>query len=70
MVGVITTAWTSILTWMVTSINSIQAIFYDATANNNEGALTFLGTLAVIGVAIAITMLVVRIVSDFLHLRG
>lgn len=70
MVGVITDVWNSVLDWLVSAFNSVQGLFYDAAANSGEGGLTFIGVLAVIGVAISIALLVVSIVQGFLKLRG
>lgn len=64
MIGHITQVWTEIMTWITTSINSVQDVFYA------EGGLTFLGTLSVIGVAIGIAFLVIGVVQNFLKLRG
>lgn len=64
MIGSITTTWTEVMNWVVESLGSVQTVFYD------EGALTFLGTLAVIGVSIGIAFLVIGVVQNFLKLRG
>lgn len=64
MIGTITTVWTEVMTWITTSLGSVQDVFY---AENN---LTFLGTLAVIGVSIGIAFLVIGVVQNFLKLRG
>ena len=64
MIGAITEAWTEIMTWITTSLNSVQTVFYGADG------LTFLGTLAVVGVAIGISFLVIGVVQNFLKLRG
>lgn len=64
MIGSITTVWTEVMTWITTSLGSVQDVFY---AENN---LTFLGTLAVIGVSIGIGFLIIGVVQNFLKLRG
>lgn len=64
MLGSITTIWTEVMTWITTSLGSVQTVFY---AN---GDLTFLGTLAVIGVSIGIAFLIIGVVQNFLKLRG
>lgn len=64
MIGTITTVWTEVMTWITTSLASVQAVFY------NENALTFLGVLAVISVAIGIAFLLIGVIQNFLHLRG
>lgn len=64
MISAITTAWTEIMSWVTTSLASVQTVFYA------EGALTFLGTLAVISVAIGVCFLLIGVIQNFLHLRG
>ena len=64
MIGTITSVWTEVMTWVTTSLGSVQTLFYD------EGALTFLGTLAVIGVSIGIAFLIIGVILNFLKLRG
>lgn len=65
MLGDITEIWTQVMNWISTSLGSVQTVFYDA-----EDGLTFLGTLAVIGVSIAIGFLIIGVVQNFLKLRG
>lgn len=64
MINAITGVWTSVMTWITTSLASVQTVFYA------EGALTFLGVLAVISVAIGIAFLVIGVIQNFLKLRG
>lgn len=64
MIGAITTVWTDVMDWIVTSLASVQSVFYA------EGALTFMGVLAVISVAIGIAFLVIGVIQNFLRLRG
>lgn len=64
MLGSITETWTQVMTWITTSLGSVQTVFYA----NDE--LTFLGTLAIIGVSIGIGFLIIGVVQNFLHLRG
>lgn len=56
--------WSLIMTWIVTALASVQAVFYV------NGSLTFVGTLATVGVSIGIALLIVGIVQRFLKLRG
>lgn len=60
----ITSVFTNIMDWITSGLNSVQGVFY---ANNQ---LTMLGTLAVIGVAIAVAFLLIGVLQRFLHLRG
>lgn len=64
MISAITTVWTEVLTWITTSLSSVQTLFYA------ESNLTFLGVLAVIGVAIGIVFLLIGVIQNFLKLRG
>ena len=57
--------WTEVSTWIFETISSAQVLFV-----GEQGALTFLGTLAVVGVGFGATLLGVGIVQNFLHLRG
>lgn len=65
MIGHITQVWTEVMNWLTTSLGSVQDVFYDA-----DTGLTFLGTLAVIGVSIGIGLLIIGIVQRFLALRS
>lgn len=64
MISSITDVWTAIMQWITTSLASVQTVFY------NEGALTFLGVLAVISVAIGIAFLIIGVIQNFLKLRS
>lgn len=50
--------------WFVEIIPIVVSIFYA------EGALTFMGYLAVIALAISVIFLLVGVISNFLHFRG
>lgn len=65
MVGEITTVWGEVMEWIISSLTAVQVVFY--TADNK---LTFLGTLAIIAVAIGIAFLLIGVIQNFLHLRG
>ena len=66
MVGQITTTWSEVMDWIITSLAEVQVVFYDTTTSK----LTFLGTLAIIAVAIGIAFLLIGVIQNFLHLRG
>lgn len=55
--------FTEITTWFISAISSVIPIFY------SEG-LTFIGVLAVASLGIAITLLIVRWVREFLSFRN
>lgn len=61
-IGAITGAWTQVMTWLTTSMASVQTVFYA------DNSLTFLGTLCVISVAIGVSLLIVNIIKSFLQL--
>lgn len=50
--------------WITTSVNSLIPMFYA------EGALTFLGTLAVAGLAFSVVFLLMRVITNFMTFRG
>lgn len=63
-VGSVMSVWSLIMTWIVTALASVQSVFYV------NGSLTFIGTLAVVGVSIGIGFLIIGVVQRFLKLRG
>ena len=50
--------------WMTTAISALVPMFYA------EGALTFLGILAVSGLAFSVVFLLIGIIQRFLHFAG
>lgn len=64
MIEAITGVWTDVMEWIVSSLASVQSVFYA------DNSLTFLGVLAVISVAIGIAFLVIGVIQNFLRLRG
>lgn len=56
--------WTDIMTWIVSALSSVNAVFYGVDG------LTFIGTLAVISVAIGLSFLLIAVISRFLSLRS
>lgn len=57
--------FTSVGTWITTAVTNIMPMFYTA-----ESGLTFLGVLAVAGLAFSVVFLVMGIIENFLHFRG
>lgn len=51
--------------WISTEIPNLLAIFYVA-----ETGLTFIGVLAVCGLAFSIVFLLISVIQNFLHFRG
>lgn len=62
--SVVLDVFQSVATWFSTAINTVIGMFYA------EGALTFLGVLAVAGLAVSVVFLLMGVVSNFLHFRG
>lgn len=60
----ITAVFTAIGEWIVTALETLQTIFW-----TSEG-LTFLGVLAVCGLAFSVVFLIIGIIQRFLHFRG
>lgn len=63
-ISALTAVFDSVFSWISTALTTIIGVFYA------DGALTFLGVLALVGLAISIFFLLVSVISNFLHLRG
>lgn len=50
--------------WITTALSDLVPIFYA------DGALTFLGTLSIMGLGISMVFLLVGIIQRFMHLAG
>lgn len=70
MLSAITEVFTSIGTWIVSSVESMTALFWTAGASGETGSLTLLGVLAVAGLGISVILMIVGIIQNFLHFRG
>lgn len=51
--------------WIATAVDALVPMFYVA-----ETGLTFLGTLAVVGLAFSVAFLIIGVIQNFLHFRG
>lgn len=58
--------FTSIGEWIGTAVQNLTPMFYVA----ETGVLTFLGTLAVAGLAFSVVFLIIGVIQNFLHFRG
>lgn len=56
--------FTEIVSWISTTMPSIEAMFYASDQ------LTFLGVLAVAGLGVSVVFLLLGVISNFLHFRG
>lgn len=50
--------------WISTAVTALIPMFYA------EGELTFLGVLAVAGLAFSVAFLIIGLIQNFLHFRG
>lgn len=57
--------FTSVGTWLSEAVTSMVPMFYVA-----ETGLTFIGVLAVAGLAISVAFLLINVISNFLSFRG
>lgn len=57
--------FSSIGEWISSAVTDLQPMFWTA-----ENGLSFLGVLAVAGLAFSIVFLIIGIISNFLHFRG
>ena len=62
--------FTAIGEWFSDFVPTLYGLFWTAGADGGEGSLTFLGVLAVAGLAISIVFLVVGLIQKFLHFAG
>ena len=60
----------AVFQWIMTAVNAVIPVFWTAGTGESGGQLTFLGILALIGLAISIFFLLVGLIQNFLHLRG
>ena len=57
--------FTSVGQWIVEAVQDLIPMFW-----SSETGLTFLGVLAVAGLAFSVVFLVLGIIQNFLHFRG
>ena len=56
--------FTKISEWIITAVNDMVPIFYNA-----ETGITFLGTMALCGLGVGIILLIFNIVKSFVQFR-
>lgn len=66
MIEAITNVFTGMGDWIAQYMPTIMSIFYNTETNT----VTFLGILALCGLAISIFFLLMGVVQNFLHFRG
>lgn len=62
--------FTAIGDWIPEAVTNLIPMFYSAGVEGGAGSLTFLGVLAVAGLAFSVIFLVIGIIQNFLHFRG
>lgn len=63
--------FTEIGTWIAGAVKQLIPMFYVSNPAEGETAgLTFLGVLAVAGLAISVVFLIIGVIQNFLHFRG
>lgn len=60
----------AIAAWFAEFVPTLFVLFWTPGTDTIPGSLTFLGVLAVAGLAISIVFLVVGLIQNFLHFRG
>lgn len=63
--GAILEVFSSVGDWIATAVTDLIPMFYVA-----DSGLTFLGVLAVAGLAISVVFLIIGVIQNFLHFRG
>ena len=62
--------FTSVGQWISTSVNNLVPMFYTEGVGEAAGSLTFMGTLAVAGLAISVVFLIIRVITNFMQFRA
>ncbi len=57
--------FSSVGTWIAEAVSDLTPMFYSSASG-----LTFLGVLAVAGLAFSVVFLIIGIIQNFLHFRG
>lgn len=69
-VGAILEVFSGVGEWITSGVNAMIPMFWQAAETGSAGQLTFLGVLAVAGLAISVTFLLIGVIQNFLHFRG
>lgn len=70
LVTAITNVFEAIGNWIISFLQALIPLFWAEGSGENPGSLTFFGILAVIGLAISVFFLLMRVVENFIHLRS
>ena len=68
LITAILAVFTSVGDWIISQLDALQVIFW--TTTDGVVQLTFLGVLAVAGLAFSVVFLIIGIIQRFLHFRG
>ena len=66
----ITSVFNEMIEWITSAMSAVLDIFYTSGSSGGAGSLTFLGMLAVAGLAVSVFFLILGVISNFLHFRG
>lgn len=56
--------------WFSDFVPTLFSLFWSSGVDGSPGSLTFLGVLAVAGLAFSVVFLVIGMIQKFLHFRG
>lgn len=62
--------FTAIGNWIPEAVTQLVPMFYGVPQGGTDAELTFLGVLAVAGLAFSVVFLVIGVIQNFLHFRG
>lgn len=62
--------WGEIMSFIVTIFTNMSQVFWDTTANEGAGGLTFVGIMAIIMAGVALILLVFNLIRSFFPMRG
>ena len=68
LITAILAVFTSVGGWIIDQLEALQVIFW--TTSGDGVQLTFMGVLAVAGLAFSVVFLIIGIIQRFLHFRG
>lgn len=69
-VDAILAVFMTVAEWFGGAFDAIIPMFWTAGTGGEAGSLTFMGTLAIAGMAIGVVFLLLRVVSNFLQFRA
>lgn len=68
-INAILAVFTAIGEWFASVFADLEPIFWTAGTGGDTGSLTFIGALSVAGLGVAIILLVINKITDFLRFR-